>query len=173
LIRKIQLGTTAPPSVYRKEVHELLYAFCDRCGYRIVNGICQNYCYEYSPKPNLKEKQNVMPVKKVALTELPEKSNRGTIIPEVQEVMDALNGLPDNQAIAVELSTETTIRLGKGKGDKTRNPLRVFASTLKRHFKNNGLSFEVFHSDAKKQVFVRKTTKTQPTTQSVPSAKKK
>jgi hypothetical protein len=151
MIRTIQLGTIAPPPIYRKEVHELLYKFDQQ----------------------KKEKQKTMPVKKVALTELPEKSNRGTIIPEVQEVMDALNGLPDNQAIAVELSTETTIRLGKGKGDKTRNPLRVFASTLKRHFKNNGLSFEVFHSDAKKQVFVRKTSKTQPTTPSVPSTKKK
>lgn len=97
-----------------------------------------------------------MPVIRIAITELPEKSNRGTIIPEIQEAMNALNNLPANQAIAVELSTETAIRLGKGKGDATRNPLRVFASAMKRHFKNGGLAFDVFHSDAKKAVFIKK-----------------
>ena len=85
---------------------------------------------------------------------LPERSAKGVSIPEVSEVLEQLKVRPF-QPFAVSLSTETKTRLSKAaEGKPAKNPLRSFAATLKRTFKNDGLPFDAYHNDTKAIVVV-------------------
>jgi hypothetical protein len=120
---------------YTAEVHKLLYVF---------------------DKP--KEKKN-MPVIRFKQGEaLPERSARGVSIPEVNEVLEQLKVKPF-QPFAISLTPETKSRLSKTQeGRPAKNPLRSFAGTLKRTFKNEGLPFDAYHNDSKGIVVVVATT---------------
>ena len=104
-----------------------------------------------------------MPLQVISASSLPAREAKGAVIPEIQEVLNALKGMKDGTAIKVSLSTQTESRLGKDRNGKERNPLVSFSSALKRTFKSNGLSYDAYHNNNEKIVIVTKKKETHAT----------